>query len=180
MPYFLYEGKKRNGDAAKGCVRAGDEEEARLQLHSRGIEAISLQEKEPTIWQRLESTLMMGIPFLSRARRVTSREMVFLCDHLAIAAKTGLPLAPSVGALAYDAKRPGFTEVIEDLRERLEEGKSLSASLREVGGVLPSHCVNAVAAGERAGAPHPCQPCSVPVQASPVSEGSMFSPIPGR
>lgn len=83
--------------------------------------------------------------------RLRAAELVFFSNHLAAAARLGLPLPAALRALALESARPAFCCKVESLAARVEQGQTLSEALTAEPAGFPAWYAHAVRAGERSG-----------------------------
>jgi general secretion pathway protein F len=111
-----------------------DEADARRQAVARGLRVLEVQA------QRLKA--------LRRARL----SLVSFSNELVALLEAGLSLVEAIDALTEKERDESVRSVLEGLRARLYEGKSLSAALGEFPGTFPVLYVATVRASERTGA----------------------------
>lgn len=80
--------------------------------------------------------------------RLTWQDLDLFNEQLLAITKSGLPLAPSLKALARDIGSRRLRTVLDQIRERIERGNSLEESLPEE---FPSFYRSIIRAGERTG-----------------------------
>jgi type IV pilus assembly protein PilC len=79
------------------------------------------------------------------------RERIFFTEQLALLLETGTPLHASLESLKRQTTNTRMTAIIDGLLERVNEGKSFSAALRQYPELFPSTYVNLVEAAEDGG-----------------------------
>ena len=116
-------------------VNAADEADARRQLGERGLHVITVMRNRA--W---------GQPKKARVPLVNfTMELVALLD-------AGLSLTESIETLSEKEADVGIKRTLGQIRNRLFEGQTLSASLAELPGSFPPLYVATVRASERSGA----------------------------
>ena len=125
----------RNHAVCVSVLEALDEADARRQLVEQGVRVISVGRR----WQ----------PRLSSPRRIPlavfSQELVALLD-------AGLTLVDAIETLTEKEHQHGTRRSLEQIRDRLLEGKTLSAALEDLPAGFPPLYVATVRASERTGA----------------------------
>ena len=116
-------------------VTAADETDARRQLVERGLQVITLTASRS--WRKKRSARIPLVNF--------TQELVALLD-------AGLSLTESIETLSEKEADVAVRRTLEQIRNRLFEGKTLSASLAELPGSFPPLYVATVRASERSGA----------------------------
>ena len=147
MPVYEYVAIDTAGKNRRGIVDADSPRTARQKLRATGI--------YPT---RLEETLgAAAAPEISRFRfrmplqRVGRTELVTTTRQLATLLSAGLPLVTALTGVLEQMKRPALRKVLSQVRERVNEGVSLSAALGEHPAVFPSVYTAMIHAGESSG-----------------------------
>jgi type II secretory pathway component PulF len=83
--------------------------------------------------------------------RLSGDEALELSAQLSGLARAGLPLAPSLAAMAEELPRGRLRRAMAELARVLESGQPLGQALESHGGRIPSHLRGLVAAGVRTG-----------------------------
>jgi general secretion pathway protein F len=116
-------------------VIAADEADARRQLGERGLHVIALTANRT--WGQAKKARVPLVNF--------TQELVALLD-------AGLSLTESIETLSEKEADVAVKRTLEQIRNRLFEGQTLSASLAEIPGSFPALYVATVRASERSGA----------------------------
>ena len=116
-------------------VIAADESDARRQLLERGLQVITISANRS--WGQAKKARVPLVNF--------TQELVALLD-------AGLSLTESIETLSEKEADVGIKRTLEQIRDRLFEGKTLSAALAELPGSFPALYVATVRASERSGA----------------------------
>ncbi len=116
-------------------VTAADETDARRQLGERGLQVITLTASRS--WRQSKKARIPLVNF--------TQELVALLD-------AGLSLTESIETLSEKEADVAVRRTLEQIRNRLFEGKTLSAALAELPGSFPQLYVATVRASERSGA----------------------------
>ena len=126
-------------DASNGVVihplDAVDEADARRQIGERGLRVITLQAQRS--WRRPRNARVPLVNF--------TQELVALLD-------AGLSLTESIDTLSEKEADPAIKRTLNQIRNRLFEGQTLSACLSELPASFPPLYVATVRASERSGA----------------------------
>lgn len=83
--------------------------------------------------------------------KITRRELITFCFHLEQLSRAGVPLIESLTDLRDSLENPRFREVIADLIESVEGGKTLSQALAGHAKVFDNVFISLVKAGEESG-----------------------------
>jgi general secretion pathway protein F len=116
-------------------VIAADEADARRQLGERGLHVIALTANRA--WGQAKKARVPLVNF--------TQELVALLD-------AGLSLTESIETLSEKEADVAVKRTLEQIRNRLFEGQTLSASLAQIPGSFPALYVATVRASERSGA----------------------------
>ena len=116
-------------------ISAADESDARRQLLERGLQVIAL-----TANRTWRSSKRARVPLVN-----FTQELVALLD-------AGLSLTESIETLSEKEADLGIKRTLEQIRNRLFEGQTLSTCLAELPGSFPPLYVATVRASERSGA----------------------------
>jgi type IV pilus assembly protein PilC len=83
--------------------------------------------------------------------RVSLPQKIFFTENLRVMIKAGLSLTESLRTLAMQTEAKAFKQVIVELKEDVEKGKTLSQALARFGNLFEPIFVNMIAAGEVSG-----------------------------
>lgn len=132
MPFFRYAGYTAQGLKAQGRIEASSGEEASLRLKELGIYPRLIKREAPVRrYSRRE-----GLPHITR--------------QLSTLLAAGVPLTDALKGIAQESSSE-TARIINDIKERVSGGASLSKALEEHRGLFPDFYVNAVRAGEMSG-----------------------------
>jgi len=154
MPIFIYEVSDAQSKVTNGTITAASAWEARELLREQGaiVQRIVQQCGDRSNNQRMSraSRNIRALPFVGRRRRYQYRVALF-ARELATLLSVGMPLVEALETLARQ-HHGGFRLVLLALRDRVTNGQSLAAAMRESpDGVFDRFCVQIVAVGEESG-----------------------------
>jgi type IV pilus assembly protein PilC len=104
--------------------------------------------------KRMELDLINGDPIKQGGfggARITRRELIAFCFHLEQLSRAGVPIIESLADLRDSLDNPRFREVLADLLESVEGGKTLSQALAGHPKVFDSVFISLIQAGEETG-----------------------------
>ena len=136
MPFYKYAGVNKKGETVKGSIDADDEKGARQALLAQGIRADSLKKD----WTKIE----LG------GGGMKPKELVIFTRQFATMINAGLSIIQGLEILSAQSETPYFRSILRKVKNSVEEGKSLSDSLKDHK-VFSDLYVNLVAAGEVGG-----------------------------
>jgi general secretion pathway protein F len=147
MPVYEYTALDKSGKNIKGIVDADNSQAARQKLRSSDIYPIDL--KEPFAQPR---DLPSGhISFSTFFHRVPPREISAMTRQLATLLNAGIPLISSLEAMTTQATNPLLKKILAEVKESVNEGNGLSASLSKHPKYFSRIYINMVSAGEASG-----------------------------
>jgi type IV pilus assembly protein PilC len=131
---FEWEGKDKNGKLVRGEVRAGGEAVVSASLRRQGI-LITKVKKRRT----------------AGGSAVKQKDIAVFTRQLSTMMKAGVPLLQSFDIVARGSTNPKLTRLLNDIRQDVETGTSLSAAFRKHPMHFDALYCNLVEAGEAGG-----------------------------
>ena len=125
MAYFSYRGRNASGDLVQGQLEGPDSSAFAAQLFGAGITPVEIDAtgKAP----------VAGRGLLTRSRRIPGTEMLLFSRQMYALLKAGVPIMRALAGLQDSATNPQFREVLQMIREGLDSGRALSASMQRTG-----------------------------------------------
>jgi len=145
MPFFSYQGRDGRGQAVKGILEGADSGAVAGQLSGLGIIPLEIKPSAPPA---VESA---GFNFSFGQRKVTATEVLLFSRQMYTLLKAGVPIMGALKGLEASTDNPRFAEVVRDIRDSLDTGRELSASLARHPEVFSPFYVAMVAVGEQTG-----------------------------
>ncbi len=142
MAKFAWKGRSRTGQTVEGIELADNRDAAIQALRRKNIQVSSVKEmgREIPIMRRLK--LPVGVP--QKRLAIFTRQFSVMLD-------AGLPLVQCLEILGGQEENPTFAEIINTVRQDVEQGASLADSMRKHPKAFDNLFVNMVAAGEAGG-----------------------------
>ena len=131
---FEWEGKDRNGKVVKGELRAGGEAMVSATMRRQGI-LVNKVKKRRT----------------SGGTSVKQKDIAVFTRQLATMMRAGVPLLQSFDIVGRGATNPRLARLLNDIRQDIETGTSLSAAFRKHPMYFDALYCNLVEAGETGG-----------------------------
>jgi type IV pilus assembly protein PilC len=131
---YEWEGKDRNGKIVRGEIRAGGEAMVSATLRRQGI-LVSKVKKRRT----------------SGGKAIKQKDIAVFTRQLATMMRAGVPLLQSFEIVGRGSTNPNMTRLLNDIRQDVETGTSLSTALRKHPLHFDALYCNLVEAGEAAG-----------------------------
>ncbi len=147
MPIFEYRGVDTRGKDVRGIVDADTPRLARAKLKKTGVFPTDFQE---TITERRGSRRDLSLTLL--IKRVRIQDVSVMTRQLATLIGAGLSMVPALSSLSHQIENPQLKKVVSQIRERVNQGSSLSEALRQFPRIFTNLYTNMVAAGESSGA----------------------------
>ncbi|KQV87027.1 type II secretion system F family protein [Pelomonas sp. Root1237] len=131
---FEWEGKDRNGKIVRGELRAGGEAMVSATLRRQGILVNKVKKRRS-----------------SGGSAVKQKDIAIFTRQLATMMRAGVPLLQSFDIVARGATNPRLTRLLNDIRQDVETGTSLSSAFRKHPIYFDALYCNLVEAGETGG-----------------------------
>jgi type IV pilus assembly protein PilC len=131
---FEWEGKDRNGKIVKGELRAGGEAMVSATLRRQGILVNKVKKRRS-----------------SGGSSVKQKDIAVFTRQLATMMRAGVPLLQSFDIVARGSPNPRLTRLLNDIRQDVETGTSLSSAFRKHPMYFDALYCNLVEAGESGG-----------------------------
>src|SRR6476660_992044 len=141
MPTYVFKGRNRLNEIVVG-ERVADNREALSQI---------LRREQVTLTSVKEKGREIGIPKLSGRRKVKSKDLAIFTRQFSVMIDAGLPLVQCLDILAQQQQNKYFQQVLGQIRQDVEEGSTLAASMARHNKVFDQLYSNMVEAGETGG-----------------------------
>ncbi|MDR7331091.1 type II secretion system F family protein [Roseateles asaccharophilus] len=131
---FEWEGKDRNGKIVKGELRAGGEAMVSATLRRQGILVNKVKKRRS-----------------SGGSSIKQKDIAVFTRQIATMMRAGVPLLQSFDIVARGSTNPRLTRLLNDIRQDVETGTSLSSAFRKHPMYFDALYCNLVEAGEAGG-----------------------------
>lgn len=131
---FEWEGKDRNGKVVRGELRAGGEAMVSATLRRQGILVNKVKKRRA-----------------SGGTSIKQKDIAIFTRQLATMMRAGVPLLQSFDIVARSSTNPRLTRLLNDIRQDVETGTSLSSAFRKHPMYFDALYCNLVEAGESGG-----------------------------
>lgn len=131
---FEWEGKDRNGKQMRGETRAAGENQVMSSLRRQGIMPTKIKKRR-----------------MSSGKSIKPKDMAIFTRQLATMMKAGVPLLQAFDIVGRGNPNPSVTRLLNDIRNDVETGTSLSVAFRKYPLYFDNLYCNLVEAGEAAG-----------------------------
>ncbi len=131
---FEWEGKDRNGKQVRGEIRAGGENQVKASLRRQGVLPTKIKKR------RMRS-----------GKTIKPKDLAIFTRQLATMMKAGVPLLQAFDIVGRGNPNPSVTKLLNDIRNDVETGTSLSVAFRKFPLYFDNLYCNLIEAGEAAG-----------------------------
>lgn len=145
MPFFSYKGRDGRGASVQGVLEGADSGAVAGQLFGLGIVPLEIKPSAAPRSESSEFSLSFG------KQKVTHVEVLLFSRQMYTLLKAGVPIMGALKGLEDSTESPRFSQVMRDLRESLDTGRELSASLARHPEVFGPFYVAMVSVGEQTG-----------------------------
>ncbi len=141
MPTYTFKGRNRLNEIVSGEREAPTQDELRALLRREQIVMTQAGEKGREI----------KIPKLGRGKKVKPKELAIFTRQFSVMIDAGLPLVSCLDILAQQQQNAFFKDVLNQVRQTVEEGATLATALGKHPKVFDALFVHMVEAGETGG-----------------------------
>jgi len=146
MSVFEYIALDEKGRQLKGFIDASGISAARQKLREENIFPVEINQTETKKESALAGALKINL-----WERVSANQVAVFTRQLSTLLGAGMPLVPSLSILMQQEKNPLLKKSLAQIREQVNEGKSLTEAMAEFPRIFPSFYLNMVRAGEASG-----------------------------
>jgi len=131
---YEWEGKDKNGKLVRGDMRANGENQVKASLRRQGIMPSKIKKRR-----------------MSAGRSIKAKDLAIFTRQLATMMKAGVPLLQAFDIVGRGNSNPSVTKLLNDIRNDVETGTSLSTAFRKYPIYFDNLYCNLIEAGEAAG-----------------------------
>jgi MSHA biogenesis protein MshG len=144
MAYFAYTGRDTAGQLVQGVLEGVDSTAIATQLFGSGVIPVEIGETS-------RPTAAGSGGWVLRKPKVTPMDLTLFSRQMYSLLKAGVPILRALAGLQESSINPAFKDTLRGLRENLESGRNLSASMHRQGGVFSPFYTAMVFVGETTG-----------------------------
>lgn len=152
---FKYQALNKKGDTVSDYIDASSEKAARLKIRNLELYLVKIQPKgvRKDNNTKEKSGLKNILERISGeiTEKFSAKQTGLFSRQLATLLKAGLPLLVAINDIIDQIDNKHFRNIIVDIRDKLEEGSSLSNALARHGSVFSEMYINMVRVGENLG-----------------------------
>lgn len=146
MSRFIYKAKRADGEIYKGEKEAKDRYDLYKILKQEGDEIIDVKEKREK--GAMTKGFNISLPFL---HSVKMQEKITFARNLGSMIKAGLSVSRALSVMERQTSNKELKKILISIQKNINEGKTLSESLKVHSNVFNSIFVSMVSAGEQSG-----------------------------
>jgi len=146
MSVFEYVALDEKGHQRKGFIDAPGVAAARQKLREENVYPVEINQAE-----NRKETALSGALKINIWQRVSANDVSIFTRQLSTLLGAGMPLVPSLSILMKQANNPLLKKSLAQIREQVNEGKSLTESMSGFPKIFPPFYLNMVRAGEASG-----------------------------
>lgn len=148
MPQFKYAGKSTQGGPQKGVIEAASSQAAAQALLSQNIVPLTIVESKKRSAENEGDGFDITRLF---QQKVGLDEMIIFSRQMYSLLKAGIPIIRAIKGLSENASHKRFQEILKDIADQLEQGRSLSSSMAKYEKVFTRLTISVVVVGENTG-----------------------------
>ncbi|MFZ8169975.1 type II secretion system F family protein [Alteromonas macleodii] len=148
MPQFKYAGKSTQGGPQKGVIEAASAQAAAQALLSQNIVPLTIVESKKRSAENEGDGFDITRLF---QQKVGLDEMIIFSRQMYSLLKAGIPIIRAIKGLSENASHKRFQEILKDIADQLEQGRSLSSSMAKYETVFTRLTISVVVVGENTG-----------------------------
>ena len=141
MPTYAYKGRNRLNELVSGEREAASQDALRQLLRREQIVMTGASEKGKAV----------SLPKMGKKKKVKSKELAVFTRQFSVMIDAGLPLVQCIDILAGQQQNAFFKEILNQVRQDVEEGATLATALTKHPKVFDNLYTNMVEAGETGG-----------------------------
>ena len=144
MGYFAYKARDSSGQLVQGILEAADSAAVASQLFGNGVTPVEIGEtSRPAEGGKRGWAL--------RKPRIMAVDLMLFSRQMYSLLKAGVPILRALAGLQESSINPAFKDALKGVRESLESGRDLSASMQRQDAVFSPFYVAMVYVGETTG-----------------------------
>ncbi len=144
MSYFAYKARDSRGELVQGVLEGADSAAIAAQLFGSGVTPVEIGETSGPEPRGKRGWVLSKPRIMPIDLMLFSRQMYSLL-------KAGVPILRALAGLQESSINPTFKDVLQSVRESLESGRDLSASMQRQGDAFSPFYVSMVYVGETTG-----------------------------
>jgi MSHA biogenesis protein MshG len=123
MAYFAYKARDPRGQLVQGVLEGADSAAVAAQLFGSGVTPVEIGETS-------QPTDAGSAGWVLRKPKITPIDLMLFSRQMYSLLKAGVPILRALAGLQESSINPSFKDTLKGVRESLESGRNLSASMR--------------------------------------------------
>ena len=167
MAQFSYKARRRTGELVQGVVDVADRSAALMQIERLGLLPVAIDAARGAETAKAERAERARAPkaaakadalppalreWFTRKKRPKLQELATFTQQLSNLLRSGMPLTVALNSMTHLATKGISSDVSKQLRQDVQEGKSLSDAMARQPVIFSDLYINMVRAGEQSGA----------------------------
>ncbi|MFA6197879.1 MAG: type II secretion system F family protein [Patescibacteria group bacterium] len=144
MPIFSYTAQTAAGQIQQNTLSADNETDLATKLQAGGLTLVSATAQS-------EGNKKSGLSWTDKYTAITLVDKMFFTQNLQVMVRTGFSVSKALKTLSLQARTKRFAYIIEQIKNDVEQGRTLATALRSYPKVFPPIFINMVEAGELSG-----------------------------
>ncbi len=149
MAVFAYKGRNASGDLVQGTLEGNDSGTIADQLFNIGIAPTEIKAARRSDDRRKRRGRWWSD--LLREKKVEPVELMLFSRQMHTLLRSGVPIMRALAGLQESSQNPVFSDMLQDLRESLDNGRELSTAMRRHPKTFSPFYVSMVQVGEMTG-----------------------------
>jgi MSHA biogenesis protein MshG len=145
LPFFSYKARDGRGQLIEGVLEGADSSAVATTLLGNGVTPVQIGETAAPRKDAAAKDIQLFKP------RVKTVDLLLFSRQMYSLLKAGVPILRALGGLQESSTNPAFKQTLRGVRESLESGRDLSASLQRQGNVFSPFYIAMVYVGETTG-----------------------------
>jgi len=145
LPFFSYKARDGRGQLIEGVLEGADSSAVATTLLGNGVTPVQIGETAAPRKDAAAKDIQLFKP------RVKTVDLLLFSRQMYTLLKAGVPILRALAGLQESTSNPAFKGALQNVRESLESGRDLSASLQRQGSVFSPFYVAMVYVGETTG-----------------------------
>ncbi len=142
MPLYDYKALNSNGKEVKGNINSENISQAKQKLRSMGLMLMEILEQK--VQQKKKGSLSFGTG-------ISTQDLALMTRQFATLIKAKIQIVEALSALVDQSDNHKLKIIMSEIKQKVNEGTSLSASMNEYPKVFDNVYVNMIDAGETSG-----------------------------
>jgi type II secretory pathway component PulF len=152
MPKYFYKAKKGPEEIVEGEIIADNSDQVVTQLDQMGLSPVSIDEQSTRAAAQQKAESGHKPRSLSRNRKTRSKDIDAFTWQLASLVKARVPILRALTLIAQQTDNAALQTVVEDLKNQVKDGKTLSESMRHYPKLFNNLFLSLIKSGEQGGA----------------------------